>query len=378
MGRRKLLIDLYFTFFNLMGQKEFFTFISKENSLLYDNLYDFNDLEEFQRCFRINRFNLSQKIILLKYLRSIYFMDRLNEYDFFEQQRYLTTNEYKALLQNKIIKEPNIDNCLDFDLDSESSKKKKNELNVKYSFIKKMHIVIQIYLDELKKFPRQFNDRKIEDCKAFFEELLLGIKFIANFYYFQKDLWPRIIITFYQICYEFLPKVEILRDVYSDIINCKNPKYSVDEKLYKHPIEVDYDKDYDHIPTNEEDYLYAVKYLIKKMNSIEFDIFDIKNVYRYLMEQLNSILKFTGLNSDMGLQSYLEVYDTMAEANFTPFSLIETLDYEYFYEEEQKKDEELIAKDFQLYELKNIVDTYLQTFVDITNSNFIDTLNSYS
>ena len=378
MGRRKLLIDLYFAFFNLMGQKEFYTFISKENSLLYDNLYDFNDVEEFQRCFRINRFNLNQKIILLKYLRSIYFMDRLNEYDFFEQQRYLTTNEYKDLLQNKIIKEPNIDNCLDLDLDSESSKKKKNELNAKYSFIKKIHIVIQIYLDELKKFPRQFNDRKIEDCKAFFEELLLGIKFIANFYYFQKDLWPRIIITFYQICYEFLPKVEILRDVYSDIINCKNPKYSVDEKLYKHPIEVDYDKDYDHIPTNEEDYLYAVKYLIKKMNSVEFDIFDIKNVYRYLMEQLNSILKFTGLNSDMGLQSYLEVYDTMAEANFTPFSLIETLDYEYFYEEEQKKDEELIAKDFQLYELKNIVDTYLQTFVDITNSNFIDTLTSYS
>ena len=61
----------------------------------------------------------------------------------------------------------------------------------------------------------------------------------------------------------------------------------------------------------------------------------------------------------MGLQSYLEVYDTMAEANFTPFSLVETLDYEYFYEEEQKKDEELIAKDLQLYKLKNISDVFL-------------------
>ena len=379
MGRRKLLIDLYFAFFNLMGQKEYYSFISKENSELYDNLYAFNDLEEFQRCFQINRFNLNQKIILFKYLRGIYFMDRLNEYDFFAQQRYLTTNEYKTLLQSKLVKEPNIENCLDYSLESELSKKKESEIKNKYFFINKMHIVIQIYLDELKKFPRQFTDRKTEDCKAFFEELLLGIKFITNFYYFQKDLWPRIIITFYQICYEFLPKMEILRNVYTEILNCKTPKYTVTESLYAHPLEVMDNVEYkENNPMSEEDYKNEVLYLIKKMNSVEFDIFDTKCIYRYLTEQLNKILKFTGLNSDMGLQSYLEVYDTMAEANFTPFSLVETLDYEYFYEEEQKKDEELIAKDFQLYELKNIVDTYLQTFVDINNSNFIDTLTSYS
>ena len=131
-------------------------------------------------------------------------------------------------------------------------------------------------------------------------------------------------------------------------------------------------------PMSEEDYKNEVLYLIKKMNSVEFDIFDTKCIYRYLTEQLNNILKFTGLNSNMALQSYLEVYDTMAEANFTPFSLVETLDYEYFYEEEQKKDEELIAKDIQLYKLKNISDIFLKTFVDITNINFIDTLTSYS
>ena len=60
---------------------------------------------------------------------------------------------------------------------------------------------------------------------------------------------------------------------------------------------------------------------------------------------MDNLLKFTKLNSDIGLQSYLEVYDTMAEANFTPFSLVETLDYEYFYEEDLKKDEALILQD---------------------------------
>ena len=386
MGRRKLLIDLYFAFFNLMGEKSYYTFISKENAELYDNLYTFNDLEEFQRCFNINKFNLNQKIILLRYLRGIYFMDRLNEYDILAQQRHLTTSEYKELLQNGLIKEPNIDNCVTLS-EGEITKKKENELNNKYFLIKQIHIIIQIYLNELKQFPRQFIERKTEDCKIFFEELILGIKFITNFFYFQKDLWPKIIISFYQLCYEFLPKMEILRNVYTDVSNCKNPKYTVDEKLYSRPLEIfegiDNNENHEIINNNtiniiEDDYKNDVLLLIKKMNSVNFDIFDTKSIYRYLTEQLNNILKYTKLNSDMGLQSYLEVYDTMAEANFTPFSLVETLDYEYFYEEEQKKDEQLIAKDFQLYQLKNISDIYLQTFVDITNSNFIDTLTSYS
>ena len=386
MGRRKLLIDLYFAFFNLMGENSYYTFISKENGELYDNLYGFNDLDEFQRCFRINKFNLNQKIILLKYLRGIYFMDRLNEYDILAQQRYLTTNEYKMLLQNGLIKEQNIDNCINF-TEGEITKKKEEEIKSKYFLINQIHIVIQIYLNELIQFPRQFMERKTEDCKAFFEELILGIKFITNFFYFQKDLWPKIVISFYQICSELLPKMEILQNVYIDILNCKNPKYTVDEKLYSHQIDVldgiNIDENKDNLKSNkinltEDDYKKEVRHIIEKMNSVQFDIFDTKTIYVYLTEQLDHILKYTHLNSDMGLQSYLEVYDTMAEANFTPFSLIETLDYEYFYEEDQKKDEELIAKDFQLYQLKNIVDTYLANFVDITNSNFIDTLKSYS
>ena len=39
------------------------------------------------------------------------------------------------------------------------------------------------------------------------------------------------------------------------------------------------------------------------------------------------------------LQSHLYVYDIMTK---TPFNLVETLYYEYFYEEDQKKDECLI------------------------------------
>ena len=369
MGKRKLFIDLYFDFFNLMGEKPFFTFISKDNLELYDNLFKFNDLEEFQRCFRMNRFNLKQKVILLKYIRGIYLMDRLDKYDIFLQQRHLTTEEYKYLLQNKYINEPNIIDSISFIENGEISKKNETEIKNKYFLINQINILLQIYLRELKQFPHQFIKVQIEHCKPFYEEIILGIKYITNFYYFQKDLWPKINITFYEICQEFLSKIDLFKLVYNDITTCKEANFTFSENEY----EERNNNALTDIKEKEE-----LNEILSQMNSINFDIFDTKKIYCYLTEQMNNILKFTKLNSDFSLQSYLEVYDTMAEANFTPFSLVETLDYEYFYEEDQKKEEDLILKDIKLYSIKNIADTFLHTFVDLKNSNFIDTLTSYS
>ena len=366
MGRRKLYIDLYFNFFNLMGEKNYCTFISKDNSGLYDNLYKFNDLEEFQRCFRMNRFNLQQKVILLKYMRGIYLMDRLDKYDILAQQRYLTTEEYKYLLQNQFIEEPNIKDSINFVDYVGMSNKNKLEIQKKYFLINQIHILLEIYLRELKQFPNQFIKVPLEHCKSFYEEIILGIKYISNFYYFQKDLWPKINITFYEICHEFLSKIDLFKRVYADIIESEEPIFTFDAEYNNSSYEID---------TKERE---EINKILNQMNSINFDIFDTKQIYRFLTEQMNNLLKFTKLNSDIGLQSYLEVYDTMAEANFTPFSLVETLDYEYFYEEEQKKDEALILKDIKLYTIKNIADNFLNTFVDLTNSNFIDTLTSSS
>ncbi len=45
--------------------------------------------------------------------------------------------------------------------------------------------------------------------------------------------------------------------------------------------------------------------ILNQMNTIDFDIFDTKAIYKYLTEQMNNLLKFTKLNSDIRLQSYL-------------------------------------------------------------------------
>ena len=75
------------------------------------------------------------------------------------------------------------------------------------------------------------------------------------------------------------------------------------------------------------------------------------------------------------LQSHLYVYDIITK---TIFNLVKTLDYECFYEEDQKKEECLILQDNKLYNIKNIADNFLDTFVDMKNSYFIYTLTSYS
>ena len=364
VGRRKLYIDLYFDFFNLMGEKNFCSFITKDKSDFYENLYKFNDLEEFQRCFRMNKFNLKQKVILLKYMRGIYLMDRLDKYDFFAQQRHLTTDEYKELLKYQYIDEPNIRDSIFFNSNIELLKNESG-IKKKYFLINQIHILLEIYLRELKQFPNQFIKVPLEYCKPFLDEIIFGIKYITNFYYFQKDLWAKINIIFFQICQEFISKVELFKKIYTDVINCQEDIFTYNE------VENANSK----IDMKEKE---EIEQIMNQINSKNFDYFDTKTIYRFLTEQMEKLLKFTKLNSDIGLQSYLEVYDTMAEANFTPFSLIETLDYEYFYEEEQKKDKALILKDIKLYTLKNIEDNFLNTFVDIKNTNFIDTLTSYS
>jgi hypothetical protein len=290
-------------------------------------------------------------------------------YDILEQQRHLTTEEYKYLLENQYINEPNINDAINLSLNGDISQNNESEIKKKYFLINQIYIVLQIYLTELKQFPHQFIKVPLEYCKPFYKELILGIKYITNFYYFQKDLWPKINITFYEICQEFLNKIELLKLVYNDIISCKEANYTFSENEY----DENNRKGLIDIKEKEE-----IDDILNQMSSINFNIFDTKKIYCFLTEQMNNILKFTKLNSDIGLQSYLEVYDTMAEANFTPFSLVETLDYEYFYEEDQKKDEALILKDIKLFTIKNIADNFLETFVDLKNTNFIDTLTSYS
>jgi hypothetical protein len=73
------------------------------------------------------------------------------------------------------------------------------------------------------------------------------------------------------------------------------------------------------------------------MKSVGFNVYNKTKVYKILTEEINRILKQTNLYHIISLPNYLGVFDNISEANFTPFSLVETYDYEYFYETEETK-----------------------------------------
>jgi hypothetical protein len=83
-------------------------------------------------------------------------------------------------------------------------------------------------------------------------------------------------------------------------------------------------------------------------------------------------LKFNKLNQFYYLQGYLGFFDVAAEANFTPFCLLETIDYEYFYEDMNQKKDELVKKDPNLYKLYNLRRSFMNSFININNTNFMD------
>ena len=114
------------------------------------------------------------------------------------------------------------------------------------------------------------------------------------------------------------------------------------------------------------------------MTSISFNVYDKKKIYCYLTESIDSLIKRCNMNPKYNLQSYLEYYDVMAESNFTPFSLLETWDYEYFYEDKAEENNELIKKDHFLYKLENLKFSFINTFIDINNTNFLDVITKIS
>ena len=95
------------------------------------------------------------------------------------------------------------------------------------------------------------------------------------------------------------------------------------------------------------------------MKSISFNVCNKKKIYCYLCESIDSLIKKCKINSKYNLQNYLEYYDVTTESNFTPFSLLETLDYEYFYEEEFEESNEFIKHDHFLYKIENIINVYM-------------------
>ena len=358
---KKITLNLYFSFFNLISFQTFYHFNSEDDINIYNKLYTFCDLEIFRKLFNSNQITLKQKTRIFKFLRSIFFIEKLDYYNILDRKKHLSNLEFKKLFESKIIEEKLINEQVDLSEFKEEEKEILNEINNKYNIINKIDEIIKLYISELKKFPIQFKGNTINSCLILYKELLLGIKFISNFFYYEKEIWSRLILTNYELCIEFIPKIEIFKTVHREILKQRNLKI--------------FDFNLAQLENlNNEDNENNINKKIEILNSNSFNLYNKNEVYKFIYEGYDEICKFTGFNKDYNLQKFLEIFDTMAEANFTPFSLIETLDYEYFYEgENEENDNNLLS--IKTYKIKSI---YLESFVDVNNTNFLNVFTRVS
>ena len=393
-NKNRVLLSLYFSFFRLFGKKTYFIYENKENNAVMNLIYNFNDLNEFQKNLGNNNFTLKQRIILLRYLRSVYFIDHLNQYSIFQQKYHLTTMEFHTLIRCNAILDEKYENCLNLKEPLSLPQNIVTELMDKYKLICQLEIVAQIYLNEIKMFPRQLLGNSMEYCKIYYRQLLFDIKYLSNYFYTMQYAWSKFNILFYQICLEFIPKIDIFRNVFYSLKGDNDTIFDIGEELYLIPLDKDADEELEHrpgikkkfeenkqnssIPKDEEwDSIKLEAYkVIQKLKSISFDIYNAKAIYSYLNEYIDMILKFSKFHQFYYLQGYLRFFDTTAEANFTPFCLLETIDYEYFYEDALQKKDEIVRKDPNLFKLDKLRRSFMDSFIDINNTNFMDILTN--
>ena len=378
---KKAFLSLYFTFFKFVTINTFYYYNNKETNNIIKILCNFNDLNRIRTAFSNNIFTVKQKYILLEYMRTLYFSDYLDEYEILKQVKPLSNSEFFILIKNKLINT----NLNPDDFSSEDKNKIHSQQNIginysnisqsilmyKYKRINDIEIILDIYSNEIKKFPGQLYSCDLKHCELFYKQILLDIKYISVFFYSQENnLYGKFKILFYGLTLEFLNKIDSFYKIYQNIKN------SYKENNNKIII-----KEENNEINNENNWSLEVEKINEKINdmkSISFNVYDKKKIYCYLTESIDILIKICKINLKYNLQNYLEYYDVMAESNFTPFSLLETLDYEYFYDDKEEKANELIRHDKYLYKIENLKTSFISTFIDINNTNFLDVITRVS
>ena len=389
---RKNTLELYFAFFNLISTQTFYNFNKEDDKNIFNKLYKFNDFELYKKLFDLNTITMKQKSKILRFCRSIYFLDKLDYYDFLKQNRQLTTKNYIQLLESNTINEANISDAIDLENNS-NSKELLKEYKEKFEIAKQIEQVLNLYIRELKKFPNQFRNVGMDSCLKLYKELLLGVKFIANFFYQEKEIWAKLYLPYYELCIEFVPKVDIFKRIYKEFKKKKDLKVfdmnfnefkDIDSgKLY---INIDLNNDKKKISKEDikrlkEEKKQKYNKLTKNIETIHSTLFDIyhqEGIYKYIIECYEDICEYTQINKRYNLQRFLQIFDKTSEANFTPFSLIEILDYEYFYVEKSEENIKEKNKDITVYKIYNLKKSFLNTFVNIHNTNFYNVITRVS
>jgi hypothetical protein len=232
-------------------------------------LYNFNDLSQIKSAFFSNIFTIKQKYILLEYLRTIYFSDYLDEYEILKQVTSLTNSEFEILIRNNLINTHINPDDFRYKNNNNLNNISQNFLMNKYSKIKDIEIILEIYSNEIKKFPEQLNNCDLKHCDIFYKQILLDIKYISIFFYCQKNnLFGKFKILFYGLTLDFLTKIDSFYKIYQKI---KRNHKENNKKIILEEEDLINNKD-----DNWNNEMEKINKKINNMKSISFNIYNKK------------------------------------------------------------------------------------------------------
>jgi hypothetical protein len=108
MERRKYDLDYYFQFFEIVTKNSYYIYQNdEEGKQNIETLINFINLKELSALL-INApemISITQKSILLKFIRTFYLVDYLDQINYLKKYHLLGTKQYKILLKHHIVKE---------------------------------------------------------------------------------------------------------------------------------------------------------------------------------------------------------------------------------------------------------------------------------
>ena len=347
---RNIEMAYYFNFFEIVTKNSFFIYNNDNyGQKLINSILEFIDIETLEKILFESSDMLSyeKKVILLKFIRTFYLIDHLNQINYLYKENPLSNDDYKLMIINNYLKDSKITQYLKIKKDKDNNTISKSIEQKKYlrklEYINELIILMNILGNQIDNFPNSiFNETNIW-IKNYIKELIFSVHEISNAIYYNENIVNKILPYYHKLVIKFLNR----KDVFLKILN-------------------DIDNDIEKINPNDYEYLIITENKNKDYKYItnnKFIIFDKKEIFACAIKNIYEIYNKTKINEEYSLQKYLEIYDIFNEANFPPFSLLEIKDYEYFYEEQ---DEELKKID------KNKKDDKLVNRLDIINNNFLE------
>ena len=349
-------IKLYFSLFKIINKGIYFVYKGSQEEQIYDKIMELNPIREIRKELFENKnkgyINIKERAILLAFLRVLHLLDHLDRIDLFKKDFAINNKEYKQLIYSKVIKIKGLEDVKNYKDTEPLPANYLNKLIMKYNKSHDLEDLIEIYNQELIAFPAQCNNEDALNIFEYLKEIIFGIKGISDYFFINYEISNKIVLKFYLLIKNFFEKSVLITSMIEDIQR-------------EGEIKEEYPKTKD-----------AKK--IEVLQNKNIDLYNVHHLYSIINEEIFDIFKKTNLNEDYDLQNYLNIFDNTNEANFTPFSLIETYDYEYFYQADSEKEEKEASKDKFKKALIDLEKEFIEQFIDVTNTNYYKVFTNLS